>query len=155
MYRSKLFNIVLNHRFTNLDCADQYVVQMCPELTKFLPKCNYVKFLICLFSNVLHSSGPNTSLDKRWNLVLAYNQVQPFSARARFIHEVFQVQNAPLTSGFLPPPQPLILVEDEDVLAKARSRLSFFSPIFFINIFSPINSRPPTKSSSPSFSIHS
>ena len=38
MYRSKLFNIVLNHRFTNLDCADQYVVQMCPELTKFLPK---------------------------------------------------------------------------------------------------------------------
>ena len=38
MYRSKLFNIVLNHRFTNLDCADQYVVQMCPELTKFLPR---------------------------------------------------------------------------------------------------------------------
>ena len=37
MYRSKLFNIVLNHRFTNLDCADQYVVQMCPELTKYLP----------------------------------------------------------------------------------------------------------------------
>ena len=40
MYRSKLFNIVLNHRFTNLDCADQYVVQMCPELTKFLPISN-------------------------------------------------------------------------------------------------------------------
>ena len=37
MYRSKLFNIVLNHRFSYLDCADQYVVQMCPELTKFLP----------------------------------------------------------------------------------------------------------------------
>ena len=46
-----------------------------------------------------------------------------------------QVQNAPLTSGFLPPPQPLILVEDEDVLAKARSLSSFFSPILFINIF--------------------
>ena len=29
-----------------------------------------------LSSNVLHSSGPNTSLDRRWNLVLAYNQVQ-------------------------------------------------------------------------------
>ena len=32
-----------------------------------------------------------------------------------------QVKNAPITSGFLPPPQPLLLVEDEDVLAKARS----------------------------------
>ena len=28
-----------------------------------------------LSSNVLHSSGPNASLDRRWNLVLAYNQV--------------------------------------------------------------------------------
>ena len=34
---SKLFNIVLNQRFTSLDFADQHVVQMCPELTKFLP----------------------------------------------------------------------------------------------------------------------
>ena len=40
MYRSKLFNIILNHRLTNLDCADEYVVQMCPELTKFLPSCH-------------------------------------------------------------------------------------------------------------------
>ena len=39
MYRSKLFDIVLNHRLISLDCADQNVVQMCPELTKFLPKC--------------------------------------------------------------------------------------------------------------------
>ena len=30
---------------------------------------------IFLFSNLLHTSGPNTSLDPRWNLVLAYNQV--------------------------------------------------------------------------------
>jgi len=72
----------------------------------------------CLFfhSNVLHSSGPNTSLDKRWNLVLAYNQVQ----------------NAPLTSGFLPPPQPLILVEDEDVLAKARAE-STISKMYMVH----------------------
>ena len=31
---------------------------------------------ISISSNVLHSSGPNTSIDRRWNLVLAYNQVQ-------------------------------------------------------------------------------
>ena len=42
MYRSKLFDIVLNHRLTSLDCADQHVVQMCPELTKFLPNSNAV-----------------------------------------------------------------------------------------------------------------
>lgn len=34
-------------------------------------------FLKYLFncSNLLHTSGPNTSTQKRWNLVLAYNQV--------------------------------------------------------------------------------
>jgi len=70
----------------------------------------------CLFfhSNVLHSSGPNTSLDRRWNLVLAYNQVK----------------NAPVVPGFLPPPQPLHVVEDRDVLAKARAESSI--PKMFI-----------------------
>ena len=29
----------------------------------------------CPCSNLLHTSGPNTSPDRRWNLVLAYNQV--------------------------------------------------------------------------------
>ena len=31
-----------------------------------------------------------------------------------------QVKNAPVIPGFLPPPQPLHVVEDRDVLAKAR-----------------------------------
>ena len=34
--------------------------------------------------------------------------------------DLIQVKNAPITSGFLPPPQPLHVVEDGDVLAKAR-----------------------------------
>lgn len=61
----------------------------------------------CLFfhSNLLHSSGPNLSQDRRWNLVLAYNQVR----------------NRPLQSSFLPPPQPLLLVEDHLVVDEART----------------------------------
>ena len=78
-------------------------------------------FKLALSSNVLHSSGPNTSLDRRWNLVLAYNQVSAQSWNTKSWTTFFQVANAPLTPGFLPPPQPLLLVEDEDVLAKARS----------------------------------
>jgi len=60
----------------------------------------------CLFfhSNLLHSSGPNYSPDRRWNLVLAYNQVP----------------NAPISSNFLPPPKPLIVVEDDMVVSQAR-----------------------------------
>ena len=50
--------------------------------------------------------------------MLAYNQVQFPSCCTKIS---LKVKNAPITSGFLPPPQPLLLVEDEDVLAKARS----------------------------------
>ena len=53
MYRSKLFDIVLNHRLISLDCADQHVVQMCPELTKFLPNSN-VKVEAGLRSSAQH-----------------------------------------------------------------------------------------------------
>lgn len=60
----------------------------------------------CLFfhSNLLHSSGPNTSQDYRRNLVLAYNQVT----------------NAPPISNFLPEPRKLTVVEDPMVLSQAR-----------------------------------
>ena len=43
-------------------------------------------------SNVLHSSGPNTSLDRRWNLVLAYNQVLLQSCHTNFsIKDIFSL----------------------------------------------------------------
>lgn len=60
----------------------------------------------CLFfhSNLLHTSGPNISQDKRWNLVLAYNQVD----------------NAPRDGGFLPPPSPILIVEDSHVNIHCR-----------------------------------
>ena len=52
-----------------------------------------------LFSNLLHTSGPNVSKEKRWNLVLAYNQVA----------------NAPYHNTFLQRPEKLNIVEDGDV----------------------------------------
>jgi len=59
-------------------------------------------------SNLLHTSGPNTSKDKRWNLVLAYNQVE----------------NAPYHDKFLPAPKKLIIAEDEDVIKSGQTSSS-------------------------------
>jgi len=67
-------------------------------------------------SNLLHTSGPNTSSGHRRNLVLAYNQVC----------------NAPLESTFLPPPLKLTIVEDTDVHEKAR-RVSSIDKEFIRN----------------------
>lgn len=52
-------------------------------------------------SNLLHTSGPNISPDKRWNLVLAFNQIN----------------NTPYHERFLPPVSKLEVVDDEDIVA--------------------------------------
>lgn len=53
-------------------------------------------------SNLLHTSGPNISKDRRWNLVLAYNQVC----------------NAPFHNKFLQQPSKLNIVANDDVVRK-------------------------------------
>eukprot|EP00092_Neocalanus_flemingeri_P059564 GFUD01071221.1.p1 GENE.GFUD01071221.1~~GFUD01071221.1.p1 ORF type:complete len:299 (-),score=117.54 GFUD01071221.1:88-945(-) len=52
-------------------------------------------------SNLLHTSGPNISPDKRWNLVLAFNQTS----------------NQPYHERFLPPVSKLEMVEDAMILS--------------------------------------
>ena len=59
-------------------------------------------------SNLLHTSGPNTSRDKRWNLVLAYNQLE----------------NAPYHNRFLPSPTRISLVDDSDIVEKHKLKSS-------------------------------
>ena len=58
---------------------------------------------MCLCSsNLLHSSGPNLSQDRRWNLVLAYNQVSPSLLQAS-PHLPGEEQTSPVQ---LPAPTP-------------------------------------------------
>ena len=59
-------------------------------------------------SNLLHTSGPNTSREKRWNLVLAYNQLE----------------NAPYHNKFLPSPSRISLVDDSDIVEKHKLKSS-------------------------------
>ena len=69
-----------------------------------------------LFSNLLHTSGPNVSSEKRWNLVLAYNQVV----------------NAPYHNTFLQRPEKIDIVEDGDVVTKNRC-ISTIDKKFIVN----------------------
>ena len=80
MYRSKLFDIVLNHRLISLDCADQHVVQMCPELTKFLPQYNWlIEIMRKELCWVVKAAGAMIGVVERFNLEtvnLRFNHLQ-------------------------------------------------------------------------------
>ena len=71
-----------------------------------------------------------------WPIVMAMVMIMVMVVVMVTLPQHHQVKNAPAVPGFLPPPQPLHVVEDRDVLAKARL-VSIIDKSFFIigNLF--------------------
>ena len=71
-----------------------------------------------------------------WPIVMAMVMIMVMVVVVVTLRQHHQVKNAPVVPGFLPPPQPLHVVEDRDVLAKARLVFTLDKSFFIIgNLF--------------------
>ena len=71
-----------------------------------------------------------------WPIVMAMVMIMVMVVVMVTLPQHHQVKNAPVVPGFLPPPQPLHVVEDRDVLAKARLVFTLDKSFFIIgNLF--------------------
>ena len=71
-----------------------------------------------------------------WPIVMVTVMIMVMVVVVVTLRQHHQVKNAPVVPGFLPPPQPLHVVEDRDVLAKARLVFTLDRSFFIIgNLF--------------------